>query len=672
MFSPFALTQTQTLKRSATAQRVGVAGSASPTQARGWSWLAPIFCIEAFGLLTLAVADNGSRANAPWGDSLFWIGLAILFVPVAIRLLSPEASRAERIGLVTLLGMALYVVKFLASPVMFTFSDEFQHVQTAQDILAHGSLFTFNSQLPISPLYPGLEIVTTTLSQLTGLTTFGAGIIVIGAARLLLMLALYLFFEAVSKSARLASVATLIYMTNPLFIFFDGQFAYESLAIGLGAFVLCLVIDRQRSGAERRAMFTFAICLALGALTITHHLTSYAIVALLLAWAVFSLLQRWQAPRGQARVATGFGPIDVALVGALMTIGWAFATKGLVISYVLPYATQTTQQLSNILAGVAQTRTLFEDYAGQTAPIWQRIIASAAVALIVVGLPLGLWRIWRSRRGNAAALALGAASLLYPISQVGRLTVDGASIAGRLPDYLFIGVGFTLAMAVCSPVVTTTAHDWAQGWANGLARVAQRSHRTQVSQVSQVSQGGLLGRAALMVMLLIVFIGGVVVGAGPNWDRISGPYLVEADMRSINSESIIAAQWALTNLGPGNAFAADRDNRLTLATNGDQFIVTGIGEHEDIAPLFTSPTFTAADLALLRRAHVRYVLVDLRLTTGLPHIGFYFEQSEPQAFAHTNPLTYASLTKFGALPGVNCVYDSGDILIYDMGAYLNA
>ncbi|HUY79935.1 MAG TPA: hypothetical protein VMV29_24405 [Ktedonobacterales bacterium] len=670
MFFPFTQTPPQASSQSGSAHTGGAgaspAGAGSLTPAT-WGWLPLICCVEALGLLTLAVADNANRANAPWGDTLFWIGLAILFLPIAIRLLSSAPSRAERIGLVVILGMALYVVKFLAYPVMFTFFDELLHVRTAQDLLAQQRLFTFNSQLPISPFYPGLEIVTTTLSQLTGLTIFTAGIIVIGVARLLLLLGLYLFYEGVSQSARLAGIATMLYMTNPHFIFFDAQFAYESLAIGLGAFTLSLVVDRLRAAPGYRASFTVAIWLMLGGLTITHHLTSYAIVALLLAWGVIFLWQRlWT--RSGVNAPIGIGPIDVAIVGVLMTIGWAFATNSLVVGYIGPYLTQTTQQLSNIFAGLSPARALFVDYAGQTEPLWQIIVAFAAIALITLGLPLGLWRIWRTQRANAAALTLGVGSLLYPISQVTRLAVDGTSIASRLPDYIFIGVGFTLAMTMRAPVVRATAQRWLRQFTHGGR--ATSDPRGAPRQMTGYTS--LIGRVVLQVLLLVVFIGEVVIGAGPNWNRMPGPYQVIADMRSMNSESIIAAQWARTHLGPGNAFTADRDNRLTLATYGDQTIITDIGYSVDLATVFTSPTFTATDLALVRASHVRYLLVDLRLTTGLPHVGVYFEQNEPQAFAHTSPLSYAALTKFGALPGVNCIYDSGDILIYDMGVYTNA
>jgi hypothetical protein len=59
-------------------------------------------------------------------------------VPAAVRLIAPEAERPERIGLVALLGMGLYLVKLLHSPMSFTLSDELQHWRTAGDIIESG------------------------------------------------------------------------------------------------------------------------------------------------------------------------------------------------------------------------------------------------------------------------------------------------------------------------------------------------------------------------------------------------------------------------------------------------------------------------------------------------------------------------------------------------------
>ena len=47
-----------------------------------------------------------------------------IYAPIAFRLLSASASRAERIALVGLLGVSLFAVKILASPTGFVRFDE--------------------------------------------------------------------------------------------------------------------------------------------------------------------------------------------------------------------------------------------------------------------------------------------------------------------------------------------------------------------------------------------------------------------------------------------------------------------------------------------------------------------------------------------------------------------
>ncbi len=86
----------------------------------------------------------------------------------------------------------------------------FLHTRTAEDILRSGHLFSENSMLPVSPFYPGLEIMTNVISTTTGLNTFYAGDIVIFSSHLLMILALFLFYEQITGSSRMASIAMII------------------------------------------------------------------------------------------------------------------------------------------------------------------------------------------------------------------------------------------------------------------------------------------------------------------------------------------------------------------------------------------------------------------------------------------------------------------------------
>ena len=248
-----------------------------------WGWLPVLSLTSAIGLFLVAMAYNGGRFAEQWAEPLFWFGLIVIFLPIAVRLFSKRPTRRERISLLIVLAINLYFVKFLQYPLYFAYYDEFSHVQTAQSIAATGHLFSLNPILQISSFYPGLEIVTNALSSLTGLSIFVTGIVLIGVARLVIVLSLYLFYEQISKSMWVAGIATLLYMANPNFLFFDSMFAYESIAISLAVFILFAVVRRSYAGSNQRLGLTLTIWLGIGAVMVSHHVTSFILVAFLLA-----------------------------------------------------------------------------------------------------------------------------------------------------------------------------------------------------------------------------------------------------------------------------------------------------------------------------------------------------------------------------------------------------
>ena len=176
----------------------------------------------------------------------------------------------------------------------------------------------------------------------------------------------------------------------------------------------------------------------------------------------------------------------------------------------------------------------------------------------------------------------------------------------------------------------------------------------------------MIKRLFLACALVFVFLGGIILAAGPNFALLPGPYQPIADARSLEPEGIDAAQWANIHLQMGGLVATDRINQILMGTYGDQKIATSITEKVDLSPVFLSPQFGPNEVALLRRAHVRYLVVDLRLSQSLPLLGFYYEQSEQAAFHHTTPISVAALSKFHRLPNVGRIFDSGNIIIYDV------
>lgn len=618
----------------ATLARAGAALVAPP-----WGWLPALGLTSAAGLLLVALAFNGGRAVAPWTDLPLWGGLALLFAPIAARLLAARAPRAERIGLVALFGLALYLVKVFQYPLYFAYHDELIHWRTADDIVRYSELFRANSLIPVSPLFPGLEIATGALANLSGLSIFHAGLIVVGAGRLVLTLALFLFYERVGGSARVAGLATLLYLSNPKTLFFDSQFAYESLALPLALLTIALIAQR-RPGAANWGGLTIAAALALGATIVSHHLTSYALVAFLALWAgSLGALRLAGARRPQAE------PGGFALLGAVLGLGWLVWMAYLVVGYLAPNVVNSLLEVGRLIRGEQAGRTLFRDPTGQATPPWERAVALGSTLLIVAGLPLGLWQLWRRHRWGAAAVALAVAALAYPASLGLRLTRAGGEISDRAAVTLFVAVAFVLALGLARATGGRAGAPARGSW--GWRRVAGR-------------------RVAALAALVVVFLGQIVVGAGPIWSRVPGPYLVSANARSVEAEGLAAATWARDYLGPGNRFAADRINRLLLGAQGGQYPVTHLNDGVEVSPLFTSIGYGGVQEAIVREGRIRYLLVDRRLATALPRVGVYFEANEPNANARSAPIDPAALAKFDRLANVRLLYDSGAIQIYEL------
>jgi hypothetical protein len=260
--------------------------------------------------------------------------------------------------------------------------------------------------------------------------------------------------------------------------------------------------------------------------------------------------------------------------------------------------------------------------------------------LIALCLPLGLLCVWQRYRSHSLISMLSIFSLSFPLSQVFRFTNFGTEIADRASAFSFLSLACILSIFI-----------------------------TQFWPVRHLRRRHVL---ILTCALSIVFVGGAIIGSGPPWEILPGPYLVAADERSIEPESIQAATWSYSYLGPNHRVATDRSNRLLMSTYGHQRIVDTLEDNVDVAPIFFSTQFGPEERAIIRDGQIRYLVVDLRLSQALPNTGFYFEAGEDQAFQRKVPLAAGALTKFSTISQMNRVFDSGDIVIYDVEGVSNA
>ena len=595
-------------------------------------WLPILLLTSALGLFTVATAYNASRNGVPGADIAFWLGAGLIFVPALIRLILPQATRVERITLLCVVALCLYLAKVELSPLYFSGYDELLHWRTANDIMSTGHLFTKNPLLPVSPYYPGLEIVTSALGTLSGLSIFQAGSIVVGMASLLMVLSFYLLCELLSGSARLASLATIVYMTNPHFFLFDHQFAYESLALPLATFVL-FAMTRYEMLNKSRPWVMLVAWLVLTAMDVTHHATNFIFEGLFLLWAAVYVFLRPQPLRKSIVIPT-------VIIGLVLTVTTVLLIGNTVISYFTSFFGDIGSEIAQTLGSSGSgSRQLFSNAGVVPTPLWERLVSLGAVGLITLAIPLLLLCFWGRYRKNALVWVFAIITVSYPLLQVLRLTTSGAELSDRTSAFVFLAIGFLAAVAIV------------QFWPVRLLNWKQSM--------------------VISTVIVVLFMGGIILGDGIPPNFMPGPYEVSADARSIEPEGIQAALWAQQHLGPNNRMYTDRINQLLMSTYGEQYLVTKIGGNVDVTDVFFSSVVGNYEMSLLQKGQIHYLVVDMRLSKGLPQDGYYFEAGEPGANAETAPLNPLYLTKFDTVPRVNRLFDSGDIAIYDTGGLLS-
>ena len=615
-----------------------------------WTTLITLTLCSMLGLAAVAIADSLSRQGYAYRTTsvFFWLGLLLIFVPIAGRVFMRATTRGERVTLIILLGIALYFVKILASPNGFTLFDEYIHWRNTEDILRTRHLFSFNPILPTAAYYPGLAAITASLVNLTGLSAFISGLIVIGVARVLISACFFLIAEMVTGSSRAAAGASLIYATNPMFLFWSSSFAYEDLALPLAAFIIWwLGRTRNHSGHLVPIVTTTSIV----AVAITHHFVSLAVAALLGLWWLVERFTQRSVVR-QQRLGL------MVLISASAALIWFCFVARSTASYlftnnILP----ALQQTGSLILRHSASRHLYAS-GGYISPKWETLAGFAAVGLLVLALPPALyvaWRImfregrtaraWRLRSRAPIAISV-AAAVAYPLSLIPRLTPDGVAISGRSSEYVFTGLGCVLGLLAEE-----------SAW----YRHSESSH-----QIRKKFLVGWRRTLAATCVMTLVFVGNITIGTA-FYERLPESSSPQGYPWTVQPDVINASIWAREHLGINQRFGANAQDALALATYGEQNTVA----ENSVWPIFFASTMNEEVVDSIKSGKVHYVLVDWRMTAGVPPSpGYYFSPQEPDARNYDQPFPRAALRKFSSRC-TRLIYHSGDIEIFDMSRIEN-
>lgn len=610
-------------------------------------------------VLAMYLARHGVTEFAPVVSA---VAIGITFASALRVLTDVQLSRAARNAAVVCLGVVTTIQWRVSDPLLFTGLDEQLHLRTLRDILLSHSLFQPHPQLAVSARYPGLEAVTTLFHQL-GLPVMVAAVATVLAARVALVLALCDAVEHLTGSPRAGGLAVAAYSVSAQFIFFNSQFAYQTLALPLALAAVAFIARARWADKPFPLYFGATVCLL--AVAVTHHVTSFLTAAFLGVWAVAQ-------PGTPARRRVFYG----ALVATVTTTLWAMVQWSLLQAYLGPIADDMATQVAGGLH-----RTPFHDEAGEVEPIWERLLmlyyAVAITAVVSSVMLISARSILRRRRSRAGreptrkpqkartvprlpvgltacfsilkrppasdsqrwepALLLVLMAATVPVLFAARVMPSWGALGDRVLTFLYLPLAVLVA-------------DGAVRWSRGLPQ----------SNDAQRNQRKLLRR--LVVLLATgVFVGGHLMGSGPDWARLPGQYLVSADGRSMDAETLAAARWAVDGLPVGSRIAADRVSSVLLSSEAGSWPVMQGGQY--FTPeIYFADKWGNRESQAVRRLHLQYLYVDRRFANELPHLGNYFykgETSGPQR------LTRAELTKFDNADGLHAVYRHGPIAIYD-------
>jgi hypothetical protein len=575
----------------------------------------------AVGLFLCSLANALARATLDPSPLIYWVGLLIIALPIFFRLSSTKPSYRERLVLLLMLGLALYCVKVVRDSVFFTFSDEFVHAFNAENIEKYNHLYHFNPSIPTTPYYPGLEGATSALMMLTGMSSFGAGIIVVGAARLTFMVALFFLFARLSGSARGAGLGVAIYTGTSNFLFWGVQFSYESLSLPLMVVVLMAFVERDAAPPGGRRAWLVPILLGIPAIAITHHLTSYALAVIFVALAVLYWLMKVDKPNPW--------PLAVAATGA--AVGWLLIAANSTVGYLFPVLEGAIEAIIDTAVGESSPRGLFEKSGSAvetvaSTPLPARGVALLAIAILGLLTLFGLRQVWRRERHKPLVLLFAAAAIAFFLALTLRFAPAAWETGNRAAGFLFLGLAFVAIY--------------------GAAELLRRGPNL------------LRRRLALTGALGIVMVGGAI--SGWPWDiQLARPLQATAHGGEIDAESLALAKWSAERI-PNSRFAAPESDARLLLEPGGQIAYGGQGP--DIEDIVDRPDLDAWELPLLERNHLHYLVADRRLGSEDTLRGFFFEV-EGQYGNALRPK--GVVQKFSEIP-VGRIWHSGRLSVFNL------
>ena len=547
--------------------------------------------------------------------------------------------------------MITAIPKLLESMNGPNYFDEKAHFHELRSVIATGHLFQPNSLVPIAARFPGIEAATAAVHFLSGLSAWQSALLIVFIAHCLGPLIVFLIAECVGLKHPGPAIAAFVFMSNPSYMFFDDQYAYESLAIAFVLFaILCEL--RARSQTPRSAASWFILGLISGlAAVVTHHLSSLFMVVVLLLVAVFV----WPKTTADstidllARTKRHLLASLVGMIAAGLTL-WIVFVAPSTYSYLSPFLSGGLSELG-AASGVTGSSTAGATRQLLASPQFHipgyeaiSLFASPLVLALICAAAGYLWfRSHRIRRISSplrsgalrrVMLPLLVIAALYFLSLPLDLTPAGSAGAHRSWAFTFAFVGLVIGWCVETLVtIRSPAHKRSRHWLRTISLVV------------------------IVVAIATVFVGNVPAGSSVD-QRFPGPYLWGSDSWETTDETQALISWINLSTKPSQKIFTDR------FTGEDIYAATpntvSPGDDSLAFPLmYSSQPIPIAVWKSLQSQGYQYIIVDDRLTT---HLGI---AAAPFFGSLKSVLLLPSVVdRFEEYPWINRVYQSPNYSVY--------
>ncbi|HEY6794071.1 MAG TPA: hypothetical protein VI248_05260 [Kineosporiaceae bacterium] len=593
-------------------------------------------------LIALSYHQSLRSTSAQSGYFLtFWAGIISGAGPLVHRLCSRKVLEGERQLVVAGLALFTFAPKYLRNASGPLFYDERAHWVQLNQVVSGHHLYVANDAVPIVQYYPGLHALSGVIVQATGLSSWTVAEIVVAVVHVLGALAAYMLARTMLPPQG-AGIVAAIYMTNAEWIYFDTQFAYESLGVTLVMWVLYFAARTFRARTSRDRTLWAAMVIFVGGLsTVTHHLSTAFLSGIL----ILSVVVLTTA--AVVRVVRGGDPHWERIIWLALP---ALAVSTGLIAYVRLIAPETSEYLGSPVGDVvAQFKSMImpssdgqggrRPFAGSQIPSYERYAAMAAP--IVVALLL-VWQFVATRAftrlsGRGLTVVMHWVAVVYVLSIPLVLTIAGSELARRSWAFTYVGVGVVLARLVLA----------------GLHRRA-----------------ALVGPAAASVLCLLT-IGNLAAGQNVPY-RFPGPYIFGSDARSVTANMVDAASWWGRIDPDDSSVVVDRYNGvLYQAIPGTRLATPSDGPVLDFYVTQNPPT--APLVRSLADQGFRYLVIDKNLQRWSPMLGSYIAPGELPPGQTVHPVAAKVLERWVNSPYTTRVYDSDQITIYRLDpAYARA